>query len=73
MHGIYKVSLILISNFDTNSTFKCFPILNHPVFFQSSNFIEAFMAKSKISLGKVTLHLKICGLGYSQISFDIDL
>ena len=57
IHGVFKVSLILISHLNTS-------LQSPSVFFQSFSFIEAFFQWLSLSspLVNVTLHLKISGL-----------
>ena len=58
IHGIlFKVSLILISHFDTYFSFKCFLLFNHPVFC-SLTLLRLLKAKLKISLGKCHIALE---------------
>ena len=59
IHGIlFKVSLILISHFDTYFSFKCFLLCNHPLFFFSLTLLRLLMAKLKITLGKYHIALE---------------
>jgi len=53
IHGIFKVSLILISHFYINFSFKCSLLCNQPLcFFSLLTIWRLSMAKSKVFLGK---------------------
>ena len=57
--GFLKLSLILVSHFDINSSFKCFLLCNHPLYFSNRlTFLRLSMTKSKISLGKCHIVLE---------------
>ena len=59
IHGIlFKVSLVLISHFDTIFSFKSFLFYNHPLCLYQSNILRLSMAWSKISLGKCHIALE---------------
>ena len=60
IHGIFKVSLILIFHFDVNFSFKCFFSLQLPsvYFFRLLTLLKLSMAKSNISLGKCHIALE---------------
>ena len=59
MGFLFKVSLIVISHFITNFSFKCFHLCNHPVcFFSFSTLVRLSVAKSKISLGECHIVLE---------------
>ena len=72
IHWVFKLSLILISHFDINFSFKCFLLCSYPLsIFSLLIFLRFSMAKSKISLGKYHTAVEKY-VGYFQISFDID-
>ena len=67
--GFLKLSLILVSHFDINSSFKCFLLCNHPLYFFSLiTLLRFLMVKSNISLGQC--HIAFENMCYFQISFD---